>query len=232
MLRAKKAATVGDVSEDELASAASPAVNGGRKARTDEVTPKTVMKNLGPPRTRKKGTSAAPKTRVQAKMGVGVPAGGEETTPSARRTSVVKEVVQEERVEVNEGVDVVTAERKITPANAVESVKKRPSVGRPSLGTEGLVDPFAVPKEVVAAEDEGEAEVAPAAAKTAPTSKGHAPKKATPKAAAEIPAEEPKNLGKDIEVPADAVAALRDHVLGKVMGRQRLNLVGIDEEYK
>jgi hypothetical protein len=61
-----------------------------------------------------------------------------------------------------------------------------------------------------------------------PAPKRRIPEKLTPKASVT----EPKKHENVIEVAAEAVTALQKHVLSKVMGRQRLNLVGVDEEYR
>jgi origin recognition complex subunit 4 len=203
-------------------------------AEKEGVTPKTAAKPSAPPKTaKKKSTSAVPKTKVQAKLGVGVPAGGEEMTPTARRTGPVKEVEEEATTGagVDEDEDVVTKDGKVVPASAVakSASKRRPSAGRPSLGTEGLVDPFAVPSRVDGAEE----------SVLAKRSVGPPPKKVAPKATANVskaladtPAEELENLSKDIRVSEDDIAAVKHHILGKIMGRERLtNLVGLDEEY-
>jgi len=200
----------------------------------EAVTPKTVVKNAKPPRTqRKKCTSSAPRTRIQGKMGVGVPAGGDELTPSAKRSVVPPPV---------EGV--IMANGMIAPASVARpgtGKKKRPSGARPSLGTEGLEDPFAVPKgvAVVAWEDDSEEAEEEARVASPPTvasaTKTRSAKK-TPtqasKASLKTTPDEPKLLGEDIEVSADAVSMVRTHVHEKIMGRKRLHLVGIDEEYK
>jgi len=247
--------------EDETASGGSPAV--GKKTPTtrrvmeteQEATPKTVVRDAKPPRTRKKGTSMRPRTKMQGKMGVGVPAGGEETTPSAnrggRRRSSAREVREEggehgedegegegegdgganaERHEADPDENVVSEQ---VPPAKLSTTKKRPSIGRPSLGTQGLEDPFALPSdamEVDGAPEVEEEEDVPAVTtvEETPAPKRRIPEKLTPKASVT----EPKKHENVIEVTAEAVTALQKHVLSKVMGRQRLNLVGVDEEYR
>jgi hypothetical protein len=239
---AKKAAVVPAATttqeEDECASTRvgeTPRLRSKKvSAEKNEVasTPKTTGKPSAPPKTaKKKSTSAAPKTRVSAKLGVGVPAGGEEMTPSARRTGPVEEeedVVAATGAGVDEDEDVVTKDGKVLPASAVakSASKKRPSAGRPSLGTEGLVDPFAVPN--------GAEGIVQAKRPVGRSAKKVAPKVTVdaPKVPADTPAEELESLANDIRVSEDDIEAVKNHILGKIMGRERLaNLVGFDEEY-
>ncbi|KAA8893428.1 origin recognition complex subunit 4 C-terminus-domain-containing protein [Sphaerosporella brunnea] len=239
--RRVKKATPASEDKEEAASAASSTVSAGKKTPTtrsrgpvagkEDSTPKTAVKPLtAPPKTaRKKAISSAPKTKRQALMGVGVPAGGEEMTPSARRTGVFEppeeqenEVVVEEEV-ADEDEDVITKDGKIAPVSALtkSASKKRPSAGRPSLGTEGLEDPFAVPSRVLKAAREE---------KSVPVvKKGGRPKKQV--VTTDTSPQAPEGLAKDIEVSEEDVQALKHHILAKVMGRKRLDLVGIDEEY-
>ena len=235
--------------KDEPALGVSPAVGkktlATRRVKETEqgATPKTAVQDAKPPRTRNKGTSMRPRTKMQGKMGVGVPAGGEETTPSAnrggRRKISAREVGKEEE---EDGEDGANAERdkadpdenvmseQVPPAK-LSTTKKKPSIGRPSLGTQGLEDPFAVPSDAIEVDGALEVEEDVPAVTTieeTPAPKKRIPKKPTPKASVT----EPKKHGNDIEVTAEAVAVLQKHILSKFMGRQRLNLVGVDDEYR
>jgi len=222
--RAKKVAVVEEEEEEE-----------GEEEEEEEeeeegekkgVTPRTVVKMTKPPRTeRKKGTSSAPRTRIQAKLGVGVPAGGDEHTPTARRSrALVQPPVEEHQVDEDE--DVVLPNGKIAPARPATGGKKRPSAARPSLGTEGLEDPFAVPpKRAAAVRADTDVEVTVAPPKASSVTKRRTPTRVQETAGG------PEQRGGDIVVSADAASLVRTHVLNKIMGRERLNLVGVDEEY-
>ena len=194
---------------------------GGEKGE-ETVTPKTVARRTRPPRTAKKGTSARPRTKTHAKMGIGVPGPAHEMTPSAGRGRRMPATTNAEN-----GAD---AENAAARSVATSAPAKRQISGRPSLGTAGLEDPFAVP--VGTAMTTGGAPSVSIAPST-PT-KGSARKvTATPRAALppKTAAAAPEN-GQALEVSAESVAALQKHVMAKITGRQRLALVGVDDEYR
>lgn len=128
------------------------------------------------------------------------------------------ELIVESRMDADE--DIVIGGR-ILPAKP-QARTKRPSRGRPSLGTEGLVDPFDTPK-ARKGDEESRGPLA-SAAKATPIVKAITPSKQTPKSMTK-PAS-------DLTVTLEGIAALKKQVLNKVMGRQRPNLVGVDEEYR
>jgi hypothetical protein len=128
------------------------------------------------------------------------------------------ELIAESQMDADE--DIVIRGR-ISPAKP-QARTKRPSRGRPSLGIEGLVDPFDTPK-ARKGDEESRGPFA-SATKATPIVKAITPSKQTPKSV--------RKPASDLTVTLEGIAALKKQVLNKVMGRQRPNLVGVDEEYR
>lgn len=171
-------------------------------------TPKVVVKTGNTPRTEKKRTPAAAEQDEKVDE--------EEEVPRSTRTR------RGAAVEVKEDG---------SPVKKTTSRAKRPSMGRPSIGVEGLADPFAVPHPM-----DIDTEILPSITLPKGTPQTTAPhKKPTPK-----PTPKPthtsapttkKPLDLDLNVHAPSITALQSCVLGKITGRTPLKPVGLDEDF-
>ena len=170
-------------------------------------TPKVAAKTGNTPRTDKKRTPAAAMQDEKA---------DEEEAPRSTRSR------RGAAVEVKEDG---------SPVKKAPSRAKRPSMGRPSIGVEGLADPFAVPEPM-----DIDTEILPSITLSKGTPKTTAPpKKPTPKPTpkpARSPAPTVDNpLDIDLDVHAPSITALQSCVLGKITGRTPLKPVGLDEDF-